>query len=73
MQPTITHQMMGYDRSSTMFSPDGRLLTSRICKKAVRQGTTSLGIVCKDGVLLLADKRIIGKLIIPDSVEKYLR
>ncbi|MEK6947824.1 MAG: archaeal proteasome endopeptidase complex subunit alpha [Nanoarchaeota archaeon] len=70
MQPTITHQMMGYDRSSTMFSPDGRLLQVEYAKKAVRQGTTSLGIVCKDGVLLLADKRIIGKLIIPDSVEK---
>lgn len=61
---------MGYDRSSTMFSPDGRLLQVEYAKKAVRQGTTSLGIVCKDGVLLLADKRIIGKLIIPDSVEK---
>ncbi|HIH25948.1 archaeal proteasome endopeptidase complex subunit alpha [Candidatus Woesearchaeota archaeon] len=73
MQPTITHQMMGYDRSSTMFSPDGRLLQVEYAKKAVRQGTTSLGIVCKDGVLLLADKRIIGKLIIPDSVEKVFQ
>ena len=73
MQPTITHQMMGYDRSSTMFSPDGRLLQVEYAKKAVRQGTTSLGIVCKDGVLLLADKRIIEKLIIPDSVEKVFQ
>ena len=73
MQPTLNHQMMGYDRSSTMFSPDGRLLQVEYAKKAVRQGTTSLGIVCKDGVLLLADKRIIGKLIIPDSVEKVFQ
>ena len=56
MQPALNHQMMGYDRSSTMFSPDGRLLQVEYAKKAVRQGTTSLGIVCKDGVLLLADK-----------------
>ncbi len=70
MQPTISHQMMGYDRSSTMFSPDGRLLQVEYAKKAVRQGTISLGFVCKDGVVLLADKRIIEKLIIGDSIEK---
>ncbi len=73
MQPTMSHQMMGYDRSSTMFSPDGRLLQVEYAKKAVRQGTTSLGIVCKDGVLLLADKRIIEKLIIGKSVEKIFQ
>src|SRR3989344_3370947 len=61
MQPTSNHQMMGYDRSSTMFSPDGRLLQVEYAKKAVRQSATSLGMVCKDGVLLLADKRIIEK------------
>lgn len=70
MQPTISHQMMGYDRSSTMFSPDGRLLQVEYARKAVRQGTISIGIVCKDGVVLLADKRIIEKLIIGDSIEK---
>ena len=73
MQPTISHQMMGYDRSSTMFSPDGRLLQVEYAKKAVRQGTTSMGLVCKDGVVLLADKRIIEPLIIPDSVEKVFQ
>ncbi|HLC86567.1 MAG TPA: archaeal proteasome endopeptidase complex subunit alpha [Candidatus Nanoarchaeia archaeon] len=73
MQPTITHQMMGYDRSSTMFSPDGRLLQVEYAKKAVRQGTTSLGIVCKDGVLLLADKRILEKLMIGQSIEKVFQ
>jgi len=73
VQPTITHQMMGYDRSSTMFSPDGRLLQVEYAKKAVRQGTTSLGIVCKDGVLLLADKRILEKLMIGQSIEKVFQ
>ena len=70
MQPTLNHQMMGYDRSSTMFSPDGRLLQVEYAKKAVRQGTTSIGIVCKDGVILLSDKRIIEKLIVSKSIEK---
>ena len=73
MQPTINHQMMGYDRSSTMFSREGRLLQVEYAKKAVRQSATSLGMVCKDGVLLLADKRIIEKLIVADSVEKVFQ
>ncbi len=73
MQPTLNHQMMGYDRSSTMFSPDGRLLQVEYAKKAVRQGTTSLGIVCKDGVLLLSDKRVLEKLMIAESIEKIFQ
>jgi len=73
MQPTLNHQMMGYDRSSTMFSPDGRLLQVEYAKKAVRQGTTSLGLVCKDGVLLLADKRVLEKLMIGKSIEKVFQ
>lgn len=66
----MQHQMMGYDRAITMFSPDGRLLQVEYAKKTVRQGSTAIGIVCKDGVLLVADKRIVDKLIIPESVEK---
>ena len=73
MQPTLNHQMMGYDRSSTMFSPDGRLLQVEYAKKSVRQGTTSIGIVCKDGVLLLADKRVMEKLMIGESIEKVFK
>ena len=61
---------MGYDRTSTMFSPDGRLLQVEYAKKTVRQGTTALGMVCKDGVLLVADKRVTEKLIVADSIEK---
>src|SRR3989344_2680829 len=73
MQPTLNHQMMGYDRSSTMFSPDGRLLQVEYARKAVKQGSTSLGIVCKDGVLLLVDKRILEKLMIGQSIEKVFQ
>ena len=69
MQP-MQHQMMGYDRAITMFSPDGRLLQVEYAKKTVRQGSTAIGMVCKDGVLLVADKRIVDKLIVPESVEK---
>ncbi len=69
MQP-IQHQMMGYDRAITMFSPDGRLLQVEYAKKTVRLGNTAIGIVCKEGVLLVTDKRIVDKLVVPDSIEK---
>jgi proteasome alpha subunit len=62
--------MMGYDRAITMFSPDGRLLQVEYARKMVRQGSTAIGIVCRDGVLLVADKRLVDRLIVPESVEK---
>jgi len=73
MQPQVSHQMMGYDRTSTMFSPDGRLMQVEYAKKTVRQGTSALGLVCKDGVLLMADKRILDKFIVAQSVEKVFQ
>lgn len=72
MQP-MQHQMMGYDRAITMFSPDGRLLQVEYAKKTVRQGSTAIGIVCSDGVLLVTDKRIVDKLIVADAVEKIFQ
>lgn len=71
MQPqSMMHQQMGYDRAITMFSPDGRLLQVEYAKKTVKQGSTSIGIACKDGVVFVTDKRIVDSLIIPESVEK---
>lgn len=64
---------MGYDRSITMFSPDGRLLQVEYAKKTVKQGSTAIGIVCKDGILLVADKRITTKLMVPESIEKMFK
>ncbi len=69
----MPHQLMGYDRAITMFSPDGRLLQVEYAKKTVRQGSTAIGMVCADGVLLVSDKRIIDKLVIPESVEKIFQ
>ena len=66
----MQHQMMGYDRAITMFSPDGRLLQVEYAKKTVRQGSTAIGMVCKDGVLLVTDKRILDKLVVAESIEK---
>ena len=72
MQP-VQHQMMGYDRTSTMFSPDGRLLQVEYAKKTVKQGSPAIGIVYKDGVLLVADKRVNEKLMVARSVEKIFQ
>ncbi|MCX8147156.1 MAG: archaeal proteasome endopeptidase complex subunit alpha [Candidatus Woesearchaeota archaeon] len=73
MQPTMSHQVMGYDRAITMFSPDGRLLQVEYAKKTVKQGSTAIGMVCSDGVLLVADKRIVDPLIVAESVEKVFK
>lgn len=67
---SMQHQMMGYDRAITMFSPDGRLLQVEYAKKTVRQGSAAIGVVCKDGVILVSDKRIMDKLIVATSIEK---
>jgi proteasome alpha subunit len=65
--------MMGYDRAITMFSPDGRLLQVEYAKKTVKQGSTAIGMMCADGVLLVTDKRMVDELIVPDSVEKIFQ
>jgi proteasome alpha subunit len=72
-QPQLPMDKMGYDRSITMFSPDGRLLQVEYAKKTVKQGSTAIGMVCSDGVLLVADKRINTKLIVPEAIEKMFK
>ena len=67
----MNHQVMGYDRAITMFSPDGRLLQVEYAKKTVKQGSTAMGLVCSDGVILVADKRIVDPLIVADSHWSY--
>ena len=64
---------MGYDRAITMFSPDGRLLQVEYAKETVNQGTSAVGALYKGGVLLVVDKRILEKLVIPSSVEKIMQ
>ena len=67
------HQLMGYDRAITMFSPDGRLLQVEYAKKTVKQGSTAIGIVAKNGVVFVTDKRIVDKLVVAETVEKIFQ
>lgn len=72
MPTEMQHQAMGYDRAATMFSPDGHLLQVEYAEKIIRLGSASIGIVCKDGVLIVSDKRIRDKLIAPESTHKIM-
>ena len=66
----MQHQAMGYDRAATMFSPDGHLLQVEYAEKTVRLGSASIGLICKDGVVIVADKRVRDKLLSPESTHK---
>jgi proteasome alpha subunit len=66
----IQHQQMGYDRTATMFTPEGHLLQVEYAEKTVRLGSSSIGMTCKDGIFILADKRVEDKLIISSSANK---
>jgi proteasome alpha subunit len=66
----MQHQMMGYDRAATMFSPDGHILQVEYAERTVRLGSASIGIICVDGILIISDKRINDKLVVSDSANK---
>jgi proteasome alpha subunit len=66
----MQHQAMGYDRTSTMFSPDGHLLQVEYAEKTVRLGSSSIGMKCSDGVFILSDRRSEDKLVVKRSTSK---
>ncbi|MCJ1482328.1 hypothetical protein MMC06_002492 [Schaereria dolodes] len=55
----------GYDLSNSVFSPDGRNFQVEYAVKAVENGSTAIGIRCKDGVVLAVEKIISSKLLKP--------
>jgi proteasome alpha subunit len=68
MQPQA--YQMGYDRAITVFSPDGRLYQVEYAREAVKRGTTAVGIKCKEGIVLIVDKRVSSRLLEASSIEK---
>ena len=53
----------GYDLANSIFSPDGRNFQVEYAVKAVENGGTSVGIRCKDGVVLAVEKIVTSKLL----------
>jgi proteasome alpha subunit len=56
-----------------MFSPDGRLFQVEYARESVKRGTTTAGLKFRDGVVLVCDKRIASRLILPESIEKMFK
>jgi len=66
----VQHQQMGYDRAATMFAPDGHILQVEYAEKTIRLGSASIGIVCKDSVVIVSDRRRKDILVIDESANK---
>ena len=67
--PTV----MGYDRSTAMFSPDGRLFQVEYAFEAVRRGWTAIGVRVEKGVVLVAEKRRTAPLADMSKMEKIMK
>ena len=70
---TLQPSGRGYDHGITTFSPDGRLFQVEYARESVKRGTTTAGLKFRDGVVLVCDKRIASRLIIPESIEKMFK
>jgi len=66
----FTPSMAGYDRAITIFSPEGKLYQVEYAGEAVKRGWATLGIKCREGVVLAAEKRKISPLVDLKSIEK---
>ncbi len=71
--PALPTSMLGYDRAITVFSPDGRLLQVEYARKTVNKGATVIGLIGKNAVVFIAQKRIPDNLIVVDSIEKIFQ
>jgi len=52
-------QSMGYDRTSIMYSPEGRIIQTEYARESVRRGSIAIGIKSKKGVVLAGLLRVV--------------
>ena len=64
---------MAYDRAITVFSPDGRLFQVEYARVAVTRGNTTAGLKFKNGIVIMADKKISSRLVEMNSIEKIFQ
>ena len=69
----MNEERESYDQSITIYSPDGRMYQVEYAREAVKKGSISVGIVYKDGVCLLVEKRVPSRLAVTESVEKIFK
>ncbi len=62
-------RQMAYDRAIVVFSPEGRMYQVEYARKAVNKATTTLGVVFKNGIVLMAAKQT-AKLLVNNPSEK---
>ncbi len=62
-----------YDFGITIISPEGRLFQVEYARESVKKGSTAVGLKFKDGVVLIAEKKIVSKLVEAKYVEKIFR
>lgn len=62
-----------YDRSITVFSPEGHLYQVDYASKIIEKGSPAVAVTYKEGIILIADKKIFSPLVLPESVEKVFK
>ena len=69
MRPSQT----AYDRANTVYSPDGRLFQVEYAREAIKRGAMAVGVKYKNGVVLIAEKKIRNKLLETNITEKLYK
>jgi proteasome alpha subunit len=69
----ISGNAAAYDRSITVFSPEGHLYQVDYASKIIEKGSPAVAITYKNGIIVAADKKIYSSLILPHSVEKVFK
>ena len=62
----------GYDYAPTIYSPDGRIFQIEYAQKAIEAGGTSIGVKCKDGVVLANEKLLYSILNHSKQLENFV-